>query len=259
MPGESMMIARRYRQRLEHALSSDRLATYAPGKHRDLDTVVNYFWNIALCQALYPSLGTLEVAVRNSIHTTLTDHFGRADWYDIPGLLQSRQARTIRDAKHNIVASRKRVVPGRVVAAVGFGFWTSLLDTLYGNSPKGPQIWRSPNSPLLNNAFPNASGQARGVRRPIFNRLDDIRLLRNRVSHHERISHGIDLPSRGKVQAGATRRVSIVQMHSDILDTIGWVDLVLLGTMRHLDSFDRVYQHGWDDIEREINEYLGLR
>lgn len=151
----------------------------------DLDTVTRYFWDISLCQALYPSLGLLEVAVRNSIDATLAVHFGRSDWYDTPGFLQNREAIRVGRAKKKIQDSRKLVAPGRVVAELNLGFWTSLLDTLYGNSPYGPQVWKSPSRPLLIAAFPNAPNCALGVRRPILNRLDDIRLLRNRIFHHE--------------------------------------------------------------------------
>ena len=84
-----------YLRHLEAVLSSDRLRSYAPRPDSDLETITNYFWNIALCQALYPSLGTVEVVVRNSLHATLTDHFGQSDWYDIPGLLQKREREAV--------------------------------------------------------------------------------------------------------------------------------------------------------------------
>ena len=179
---------RGYYRSLERILSPDRISAYDSGFSDDLDTITNYFWNIALCESLYAGPGSLEVAVRNSIHTTLATPFGRPDWFDIPGVLQRREAANIDEAKRKIHRAGKTVVPGRIVAALSFGFWTSLLDALYGNAPSGPQLWTSPNSPLLIAAFPHAPGFARGVRRPIFNRLDDARLLRNRVFHYTNAS-----------------------------------------------------------------------
>lgn len=237
-------------------LSPDRLAAYAPQSNDDLETIVTYFWNIALCQALYPCLGTLEVAVRNTLHATLTTHVGQSDWYDAPGLLQARERRKVAEAKSKIQAARKHVVPGRVIASLTFGFWTSLLDTLYGNSPNGPQIWVSPSSPLLISAFPYAPGFALGVRRPTFNRLDDIRLLRNRVFHYERIHHGIILPARRP--KSPLKHLSIAHMHADILDMIGWIDPTLQATSLHLDTFGEVEAQGFAEIEWKIKGYLGL-
>ena len=245
-----------YREQLELLLSRDRLAAYATPSNNDLDTITTYFWNIALCQALYPSLGTLEVAVRNTIHTTLSIHFDRTEWYDTPGVLQRRERDQIAKAKAKIRAANKQPVPGRVIASLTFGFWTSLLDALYGNSPNGPQIWRSPNGQLLMDAFPHAPKHALGVRRPTFNRLDDIRLLRNRVFHYERIYHGIVLPGRGR--HAPLRHVSIAQMHTDVIDMIGWVDSTLAATVSHLDTFGDVETVGLADIERRIKGFLNI-
>lgn len=243
-----------YRLDLEHILSQDRLAAYSPDSNDDLETVTNYFWNIALCQSLYSCLGSLEVAVRNSIHTTLTEHFQRPDWYDVPGTLQRRETANIIEAKSKIHRAGKHIVPGRVVAALSFGFWTSLLDALYGNAPSGPQLWASPNSPLLIRAFPHAEKSARGVRRPTFNRLDDARLLRNRVFHYERIYHGVELPARKR--KASPRHITLLQMHADIMEMIGWIDPTLQRTSWHLDTFRRTWESGYAQIQDEIRSLI---
>ncbi len=246
-----------YRRRLEQGLSRDRLDAYALPGDGDLDTVARYFWNIALCQSLYLGIGSLEVVVRNSIHATLSAAFDAADWYDAPGLLQKREVVSVADAKRKLRLANKSVRPGRIVAALPFGFWTSLLSTLYGNSPTGPHLWVSPGSALLISAFPRAPGNALGVRRPIFNRLDDIRLLRNRVVHFERVCHGIDLPSRGRKHGAPPRHVPLALVHADCVDMIGWIDPVFQATVNHLDTFPHVYQQGFDDIRDEIATYVG--
>lgn len=146
---------------LRRALSSDRLDAYRPQEGDDLAMIATYFWNVALCQALYPSLGALEVAMRNGIHDALRARFGRDDWYDIEGVLLpaevkrvERAKKKIRDAKRDeIVADHDPATPGRVVASLTFGDWTSLLDAGYGGSPKGPQFW-APTTGLLAAVFP---------------------------------------------------------------------------------------------------------
>ena len=244
-----------YRQHLEQILSSDRLSAYAPSNNDALETITNYFWNIALCQALYPCLGNLEIAVRNRIHATLAGHFQQPNWYDRPRLLQTYELRSVAEAKKKVVASGRTVTPGRVIAALNFGFWTSMLGTLYGNSPKGPRLWAAPNSPLLIAAFPHAPGHARGVRRPIFNRLDDIRLLRNRVFHYERIYHGIELPARSRQRGAQRKHLSLERMHMDIIDLIGWIDPLLQATVVYLDSFTDTYENGYGVIAARLKTH----
>jgi hypothetical protein len=199
----------------------------------------------------------LEVVMRNGIHNTLTAHFGQPDWYDRPGLVQRREARAVANAKQDIRDAGKAVIPGRVVAASSFGFWTSLLDGLYGNNATGPQLWVSPNSPLLASAFPHAPTSHRPYRGRIHARFDDIRLLRNRVFHYEPVWEGVVLPSRRRGQPA--RLVPLADLYADIVDSIGWVSPVLQATARHMDSFLDVHQNGYARIEAEMRKHPGVR
>ena len=183
---------------LERSVSADRLKPFQPTDGDPLTTSVNYFWNIALCQALYPSLNMLEVVTRNSLHTFLTARFKRPDWYDTPYFLQRRELEDVATAKRNIRRSHTQYKPGHVVAALNFGFWVSLLDTLYGEDPTGPELWEAFPSPNLALVFPFAPASHQRYRRRLHGRLDDMRLLRNRISHYEPIWQGVRLPSRRK-------------------------------------------------------------
>ena len=53
---------------LELPLARVRLSTYRPAGGTDEEMLVNYLWNMALCEALYPCLNTLEVSLRNGLH-----------------------------------------------------------------------------------------------------------------------------------------------------------------------------------------------
>ena len=70
--------------------------------------------------------------------------------------------------------------PGHVVAALSFGFWVTLCSSggsaLYEN-----RLWR----PALHRAFPFY----RGPRRQVHQRLEHMRLFRNRIAHHEPIHY----------------------------------------------------------------------
>lgn len=65
------------------------------------------------------------------------------------------------------------VRPGKVVAELTFGFWRYLLTAHYEAS-----LW----TPALRHAFP--SGLARGT---VYELVEHINILRNRVAHHEPI------------------------------------------------------------------------
>jgi len=88
-------------------------------------------------------------------------------------------------AKDTLVKQAKPLEAGRMVAELSFGFWTSLLDVRYERSNV---LWPH----LLRPTFPRMRNRDR-KRKTISARINSIRLLRNRVSHHEPIWHWRDL------------------------------------------------------------------
>jgi len=197
--------------------------------------VVAYHWNIELSQALYQSLGTLETVLRNAIHDTLSARHGRPDWYDIPNVLLRREARTITETKEEIKRKRKPVVPGRVVAGLTFGFLIQLLSKGHG------QVWNANNHALIKHAFPYAPVRMQ-YRGRVHSHMNEIRLLRNRVAHHECVS---DDPL-------------LVQKHANIITAIGWISPVLRASTQHFDRFPFVFHAGPSRIEAKLKQHLGI-
>ena len=66
-------------QKLRAGISSPRLSKYRSGDESDFEVIAKYVWNIALCEALYPALHTLEVALRNAVHQAAVGCFHRED------------------------------------------------------------------------------------------------------------------------------------------------------------------------------------
>jgi len=164
---------------LEVSLSAERLTAYLRATGGDRERALRlYLWNTEISAALYSPLQGLEVALRNALHRELSRVYGTA-WYDNPAIpLSSRAQDLVRDAKTSIAHNRKPVIPPRVVAELSFGFWVSLL----GPGPSALyeiRLWR----PILHKAFPHAKLQRKDVHNP----LDQLRLLRNRIAHHEPI------------------------------------------------------------------------
>lgn len=183
---------------LETALSSDRLTAYLRETGGDKGRALRlYLWNTETSAAFYSPLQGLEIALRNALHRELSSIYG-AHWYDTPSTpLTPRAKDLIREAKSSIAHNKKQVIPPRVVAELSFGFWVSLL----GPGPSGTyemQLWR----PILYKAFPHK----RLSRKEVHNPLDQLRLLRNRIAHHEPIFQR-----------------SLINEHQSILQIISWV------------------------------------
>lgn len=253
MRSSSPMWLLRFVAELEQGLSHDRLARYRPRGGDDLGMVTTYFWNVALCQSLYPSLSALEVSMRNGLHDALTAHFSvrvssttvSPPWYDTPQLLLARERDQVDDIKMRIRRSGRTVTPPRVVAGLSYGFWTSLLNTGYGTS-----IWTAKNpAVLIQRAFPHAPVHLQ-IRSRVHDRFNRIRFLRNRISHLEPIWEGVRMPN-GQV-------ASLIDLHEEIVDAIGWVAPTLQATVVALDQFSLVIQQGEAIIRTQIRQHIGI-
>ncbi|MDE2975757.1 MAG: hypothetical protein OXU64_13720 [Gemmatimonadota bacterium] len=205
---------------LRSALSAERLGAYVrPGDTDEVDSVARYLWNLALCSALQPALHILEVTVRNHLfkvsrrivdETTLS--FDRIPcWLDArPSLLAERERQAVEEAKATIEMRGSPMTEGRLVSALGFGFWVSLCKRPYEQGRTvGPRLWPG----LARKGFPHLPKPMR-TRSQVFHALDPLRDLRIRVSHHQ-----------------AVRDRRLARSHQDILDTIAWINRDLAATL----------------------------
>lgn len=182
------------------------------------------------------------MALRNAISITLTQAFGRSDWYDDPRFLEKREASSVFSTKFELEHDGKQVLPGRVVSGQTFGFWTSILS-------KGYKRWSANNHALIKAAFPHAPIQQQYQTR-VHERMNAIRLVRNRIFHYESILDGIIL------QNGT--RVPLVQIHADIIEAIGWVNPTFQAATQAFDRFPIVHTSGLTTAESRIKMHLGI-
>ena len=174
---------------LETTLSPERLSTYvrAVPEHDTEQAIRLYIWNIALSSAFYGMLQGLEVTLRNAMHNQLAANYGPA-WYDNPVVgLDNGGTRRIQNAKNRLTHTGDQgISPTQVVAGLSFGFWVSLLGhggrmaELNRRANYEMTLWR----PVLRDAFPHAE---RLTRKQAHAALDKLRILRNRIAHHEPI------------------------------------------------------------------------
>ena len=162
------------------SISTDRFGTYLAARAGDQDRALAlYEWNADICAAFYVPLQTIEVALRNAFHRELRSVYG-ATWTLDPGFRakHSRLAVTIAETERQLRHQRIAVDTPHVIAALAFGFWTTMLQPRYQNT-----LWAH----ALNRAFPEFFVlHHRKITRPeAAAQFDEVRQFRNRVFHHE--------------------------------------------------------------------------
>jgi hypothetical protein len=228
----------RHLDALWRVLSAERLEGYGGSAMPRPDVITRYLCNMALCEALYPSLQALEVALRNTLFNAGEAVYpfpgapaaGQTPcWLDMPGILLGEEPNKVAAAKRRLRDANKQLEPGRVVAELTFGFWTALFDVRYESTKI---LW-----PRLfgQKIFADApkSRRSRKALSPLLNR---VRLLRNRAFHHEPIWHWKDLPDQ----------------HALTLELIGWMSPPLRRTVEALDRFDAVHSAGLEPFRPMI-------
>lgn len=158
---------------LETSISPERLATYLSKTQNCKENALKlYLRNSELSAAFYFPLQGLEITFRNTLHSAMSQKFG-VNWYDTAPL--NHWAKTAIDtAKAKVMKDQGHVDTPHILAELPFGFWISLLNKEYHQS-----LWE----PALGKYFANAHKSCRHIH----HELNHIRILRNRVAHHEPI------------------------------------------------------------------------
>lgn len=235
---------------IRQALSDPRLDAYrlTPSEN-DLDLMARYAWNMDLCAALYPTLHLLEVVLRNSLNAALIyHHSGDMRWYEQPSAFSTTKSphNFAYDNVQKAIARVSKVAqpfapdaPGRVVAELNFGFWTSLLSKQYGSPKSVQRNWRPLWPDLVPKAFPHfpaATGTKRD-REVLATRFDNIRKLRNRVSHHESIW-------KGRPDSATNSMVRLDNQFQEIIEALGWMSPEVVYAATTLSNFMVVLNAG---------------
>jgi hypothetical protein len=191
---------------LEVGLSIERFSGYVTATQGDrLQAVKRYERNTALSEALYGVVQGFEVVFRNGLNAPLARALG-PEWYHV-FRFGSAQRDAVCEAEQKILKNGKLVTPARMVSRLTFGFWAALVGPSYEK-----KLW----VPYLHRAFPNAiqhvplsTGELKAVKIPrhrIAERVESIKILRNRIAHHEAI---LDLATE--------------ETYSRILEAIDWI------------------------------------
>ena len=162
---------------LERALSLERFARYLDWAAGDRARAIElYTLNTRLSESFYTPLQALEIALRNRIHSVMTEARHEGWFHDDGALLGEWQPEQLAKAIADIQREGKDPTPGRIVAALTFSFWISMFGKDYET------LWQT----TLHRIASRPDGK--GLKRKDFSGpLAPIRSLRNRVAHHEPI------------------------------------------------------------------------
>ncbi|MBR1714310.1 MAG: Abi family protein [Treponema sp.] len=215
---------------LKKSISEERLAVYRADGVDDTTAIARYIYNIALCKSLYPLINIFEVTLRNSIDKALEKYFNQPDWNNVIHLNQT-ELMMINDAMLKIKRQGKKYSHGRLIAELTLGFWVALMGRKYNN--QGFQF------AVIKNCLHGcpSNQKSSGV---IQKNLSEIRFLRNRIAHHERISHWKDLK----------------QKHDLLLDFIKWLNPDMYTIASEKDTFNDIYTDGVKPFVAFVNEKL---
>ncbi len=204
-------------ENFEEALSLERFGRYLTwGAGDRAQAIALYGLNTRLSESLYTPLQTLEVALRNRIHTVLAEAKG-ADWYgEAAGLLLvPHQSEQVAKAIEELTQAGKPVTAGGVVASLTFSFWTSMFNKDYET------LWQQTLHRIA------AATAPKGLKRKSFSGpLTPIRVLRNRIAHHEPILSW-----------------NLRKHHARIMELIEWLSPPAGKWCRENDRFPEVYPH----------------
>lgn len=204
---------------IEAHISTPRLKTYTTltGSSSDKTALIGaYQWNKHVASSIYPILQCLEVSLRNAVHMAATSHFGNNDWFDpvmkIAGhkfyqadmtknshkngqyyrngfskgpkgslkIWTSHHENMIKTARDQLQRDRKKVTADAVIGELMMGFWVGIFTAHYNDINSKNLLWPH----LLKEVFPNLNSSQQ-IASQIHIKLDAIKDLRNRLSHHE--------------------------------------------------------------------------
>jgi len=227
-------MSRKFFTSLRTSLSDQRIDAYRQSTtDTDIDLLECYLWNIAICEALYPTLQNIEIALRNNINDAIRSSCKNPHWLTDQNFLDAQQRHAVSFVIKKAKETGKTLNTGQIIAELTFGFWTGLFDKKYGTV-----LWNRKD--LIRSAFPNMPNDIR-TRQTLSKRFTEIRIFRNRVFHHE--------PIWSKNKLG--------QQYEDLVEALGWLNHDLRNTNQLVyDRFLLVYRQGSKPYREKLLELI---
>lgn len=203
---------------LELTLSLEGFRSYLAWAGGDRERAIElYTLNTRISESLYTPLQSLEAALRNRIHAVMTEAFEDEGWFHQGAvLLSARQPEQLAKAIEDLKSVNQTPTPGRIAAALNFGFWAAMFGPDYEG------LWRASLHRIA------AKPDGTGLRRKDFSGpLTPIRTIRNRIAHHEPIIMW-----------------DLRKHHKKMIELTRWLSPAAATWCRENDRFEEVYPAG---------------
>lgn len=165
---------------ITRSISPARMGTYlsATGFGASATVIDIYVWNALVAGAFFSALYVCEIVVRNAVSQALELKYG-GNWPWDGGF-----ERTLPKWYKGELQSARKDIPigssGKVIAELKFGFWCKMFA-----AAQEQHIWNA----HLNTVFPYLPVPltVTGARQLLYEDMEVLRSLRNRIAHHEPI------------------------------------------------------------------------
>jgi len=162
------------------ALSHARMSTYENSvvcaSDDDPSALDLYAWNAIVSGAFLGPLHVCEVVIRNSVSDALTLVYG-----DLWPWNSTYEGSLPYKRRIELVSARSKdgvVTTGKVIPELTFYFWQSMFTARHDT-----RVWLPHIDDVLPNLDPSLPLHVKRLH--VFNELEQVRMLRNRIAHHE--------------------------------------------------------------------------
>ncbi|ABC21401.1 hypothetical protein [Rhodospirillum rubrum] len=170
---------------IKASLSAARLSTYEAAANTrgddDSSALDLYLWNAQVSGGFLAPLHICEVVVRNAVADAIEAKYG-SRWPWSPGFEQSLPSPSVAYSPRQDLfnARRNAHTVGKVIPELKFVFWQRMFTSRHDARVWDPHLLR-----VLPGLDPSKS--VSDLRKAIYDDLEEIRTLRNRIAHHEPI------------------------------------------------------------------------
>lgn len=203
-------------QEIQKHFTSHHFDPYSSSVNNFADALNIYQLNVQLCEAMYPCLHTIEMTLRNSIHTVLKNKYGQEWFFCLTLQLTEHEREEINKAIEKLQRRGYIEISDRVVSEMTFGFWKSLIQKKFYEE----SIWK----PCCKSIFIRAKPGELDLK-IIRNKIQIILYLRNKVFYHECICNDEKL----------------CEIYEDIYRFIFWMNPKIFTWAKSFDRFTEVY------------------
>jgi hypothetical protein len=220
-------------QDFEEIMSSTRMTRYLTACGGDTRKAMTlYRLNLNLSQELFTVISCFEVSLRNAINKHYINQLGH-NWLkdsieEDAGIFSNNSCRVTADIiskAYYKLNNKGRYTHSKILAEMDFGFWRYLFAKPQFNAASQTLLHIFP-------AKPKSTPSIQYNQRFVFNQLEQINELRNRIAHHEPICFQIGHPIKDTTYAR--------QHYNLILQLFQWMSIDESALLYGLDHINTV-------------------